>query len=478
MSYIVGLDIGTTSVRSCTYNVENCDFKMVRQTEVAQIYPRPDWVEEDAEEIFYSTYMCLSDAVDSVNSDVLGISLTNMRETVVCWDSVTGKPLYNAIIWQCRRTKDYCDAMPEEAKKMIYDKTGLVVDAYFSASKIKYLLDNVPKVKAALKEGRLRVGTVDSYFIYRLTEGKSFVTDVTNASRTMLYNIHTQRYDDDLLDLFGVPREILPEVLDNDKIFGYCRIEGKIIPVAGVIGDQQSALYGQNCTERGSAKVTYGTGLFMLFNTADAVCKTDSGLLSTVAYKTDGKICYALEGSVFNAGTAIQLLRDNFGLITNAAESEILARSVDSTNGVYFVPAFTGLGAPYWRGDVKGLIYGITRSSTKAHLIRASLEAMAYATRQLFGIMQSDSGIDLDFVRADGGASSNGFLMQFQADQLQVPVKVPSNKEATVLGSVKMCLKALGLKDNSEEKLTVFKPGKSDEKYYYEWLDAVKRCLI
>ena len=478
MSYIIGLDVGTTSVRSCLYEVDSGNFSIVRQTAVAQIYPRPDWVEEEAEEIYLSTYMCLIDAADRAFGKVVGVSITNMRETVVCWDSVTGKPLYNAIIWQCRRTKKFCEELPEETKKLIYDKTGLVVDAYFSASKIKFLLDNVPAVQQALKEGRLRVGTVDSYIIYRLTGGKSFVTDITNASRTMLFNIHTGAYDDELLKIFGVPKEILPEVLDNDNIFGYCSINGDNVPIAGVIGDQQSALYGQNCLNKGSAKVTYGTGLFMLFNTADKVCVTDSGLLSTVAYKTDGKTVYALEGSVFNAGTAIQLLRDNFNLMTTAAESEALARSVEDNGGVYFVPALTGPGAPHWKGDAKGLIYGLTRGSTKAHLVRASLEAMAFAARELFDIMQKESGISLDFVKADGGASANSFLMQFQADQLQVPVKVPLNKESTVLGSVKMCLKTLGLKDVTEEKLITFTPEERNDNIYYNWLDAVKRCLL
>ena len=478
MSYIIGLDVGTTSVRSCLYEVESGDFSIVRQTAVAQVYPKPDWVEEEAEEIYLSTYMCLIQAADQATDDVVGISLTNMRETVVCWDAVTGKPLYNAIIWQCRRTKDYCDKLPAATKKLIYNKTGLVVDAYFSASKIKFLIDNVPAVQTALKLGRLRVGTVDSYIIYRLTGGKSFVTDITNASRTMLFNIHTCAYDDELLDIFGIPKEILPEVYDNDKIFGHCELGGKTVPIAGVIGDQQSALYGQNCLKKGSAKVTYGTGLFMLFNTADKVCVTDSGLLSTVAYRTDNKTVYALEGSVFNAGTAIQLLRDNFGLIVSAAESEALARSVPDNGGVYFVPAFTGLGAPHWKGDAKGLICGLTRGSTKAHLIRASLEAMAFAARELFDIMQKESGISLDFVKADGGASANAFLMQFQADQLQVPVKVPDNKEATVLGSVKMCLKALNLKDVTEEKLLTYTPDPRNDDIYYNWLDAVKRCLL
>ncbi|MBP5177663.1 MAG: glycerol kinase GlpK [Clostridia bacterium] len=475
---IIGLDLGTTSVRSCLYETESKKFSIIRQTPVAQYYPKPDWVEEDAEEIYLSAYMCLIAAAESAEKKVVGISLTNMRETVVAWDSVTGKPLYNAIIWQCRRTKRFLEGFDDATKKTVYEKTGLVVDAYFSASKIKWLLDNVDAVKAAHKAGRLRVGTVDSYMIYRLTGGKSFVTDVTNASRTMLYNIHTLTYDKELLDIFGVPEDILPTVLDNDRIFGYCVLGGEAVPIAGVMGDQQSALFGQDCVNKGSAKVTYGTGLFMLFNTADKVCVTDSGLLSTIACRVDKKTTYALEGSVFNAGTAIQLLRDNFDLFAHAAESEALARSVGDNGGVYFVPAFTGLGAPHWKSDAKGLVYGLTRGSTKAHLVRAALEAMAFAARELFEIMQRESGISLDFVKADGGASANGFLMQFQSDQLQVPVKVPFNKEATVLGCVRMCMRTLGLDYAGDDAFTTYQPQKKDDDIYKAWLDAVRRCLV
>ena len=478
MSYVIGLDVGTTSVRSCLYDVDTAEFRIVRQKEVEQYYPKPDWVEEDAEEIYLSTYMCLLDAFGKCDGDVLGISLTNMRETVVCWDKYTCAPLHNAIIWQCRRTKDFCDNLDESVKKTIYQKTGLVVDAYFSASKIKYLIENVPKVKAALDAGRLMVGTVDSYVIYRLSGGKSFVTDITNASRTMLFNIHTLKYDKELLDIFGVPKDILPRVMDNDKVFAYADINGKSVPIAGVIGDQQSALFGQNCLKAGSAKVTYGTGLFMLFNTADVICTSESGLLSTVAYRIGGKTSYALEGSVFNAGTAVQLLRDNFGLITTAAESETLARSVTSSRGVCFVPAFTGLGAPHWRSDAAGLISGITRGTTKAHVVRAALEAMAFAARELFGIMERDSGVKLDYVKADGGASANKFLMQLQADQLQVAVKVPENKEATVFGSIKLCLLALGIEERAKENLEDFEPGARDDEIYNNWLKAVERCLL
>ncbi len=478
MSYIIGIDAGTTSVRSCIYNVETGDFSIVKQKPVEQYYPKPNWVEEDAEDIYQSVLSCLREAEYKLKGEkVCGVSLTNMRETVVCWNAKTGKPLYNAIIWQCRRTQEFCDSLSETSKKLIYDKTGLIVDAYFSASKIKYLIENVPEVKDALNSGELRVGTIDSYLIYRLTNGKSYVTDITNASRTMLFNIHTLSYDEVLFKIFDIPFGIMPKVLSNDEVFGFMSINGDNVPIAGVIGDQQSSLVGQNCFNLGSAKVTYGTGLFMLFNTGDKICVSENGIISTVAYKLDGKVCYALEGSVFNAGTAIQLLRDNFGLIVNAKESEALATSVNDSNGVSFVPAFTGLGAPHWKSDATGIITGLTRSSTKAHVVRAALEAMAFATRELFEIMQGESGVKLDFVKADGGASANNFLMKKQAGELQVPIIV-SETESTVLGSIKMCLKALKLPYNRVEAQKKFLPESRDDVGYNNWKKAVDRCLL
>ena len=478
MSYIIGIDAGTTSVRSCIYNVETGGFTIAKQKTVEQYYPKPNWVEEDAEEIYQSVLLCLNEAEDRLKGEtVVGVSLTNMRETVVCWNAKTGKPLYNAIIWQCRRTQEFCDSLSAETKQLIYDKTGLVVDAYFSASKIKYLIDNVKEVKEAISLGELRVGTIDSYLIYRLTGGKSYVTDITNASRTMLYNIHTLAYDEQLFEIFNIPFGIMPKVLDNDSIFGETQINGVNVPIAGVIGDQQSSLVGQGCFNLGSAKVTYGTGLFMLFNTGDKICRSNNGIISTVAYRLGGKVCYALEGSVFNAGTAIQLLRDNFGLIVNANESEVLANSVKDSNGVSFVPAFTGLGAPHWKSDASGIITGLTRGSTKAHVIRAALEAMAFAARELFEIMQAESGVKLGFVKADGGASANGFLMKKQAGELQVPIIV-SEAEATVLGSIKMCLMALGLNDNRKEVEKRFLPEAQDNVGYQNWKKAVERCLL
>lgn len=479
MGYIIGLDIGTTSVRSAIYDVVSGKLDMVKQKTTEQFYPQPGWVEEDAEEIFLAVSLCLEEAVDKLEGkDILALAITNMRETVVCWDSLTGKPLYNAIIWQCRRTKEYCESLSDEVKKTITDKTGLVVDAYFSASKIRWLLDNSEKVQQAKKKGRLMVGTVDAYIVYRLTGLKSFVTDVTNASRTMLYNIKTMSYDRELLDIFKIDEDILPRVIDNDEIAGYVDIYDKKVPIASIVGDQQAALYGQDCIKKGSAKVTYGTGLFMLFNTGSKLAKSDCGLISAVAYRTAKKTIYALEGSVFNAGTAVQWLRDKLGVITTAAESEVLAKSVPSSEGVCFVPAFTGLGAPYWKSDCVGLITGLTRGSTKAHIVRAALESMAYSARQLIELMEKESGAKLEVIKADGGASANGFLMQYQADQLSKEVIVPASSEATVLGTIKLAMNTLGIEVASgKESFVLYKPGKRDDVAYEKYLSAVKRCV-
>ncbi len=478
MSKIIGIDAGTTSIRSACYDTKTGKLKIIKQKTVDQYYPHLGWVEEDAEEIFLSTLLCLNDALDYSKLKAKGIGITNMRETVIAWDKFTQKPLYRSIIWQCRRTKEYCERMPDSQKALIKEKTGLIVDAYFSASKIRWLLDNVEEVKRALTDGRLMVGTVETYLIYRLTEGRSFVTDVTNASRTMLFNIHTLDYDEELLKLFGIPREILPEIIDNDAIAGEYIYQGKKFPICGVIGDQQSALYGQGCLLEGTGKITYGTGMFLLFNTGDSITDSQSGILSTVAYRVDGKVSYALEGSVFNAGTAIQWLRDKMGLITDAKESEMLAKSVKDCDGVSFVPAFTGLGAPYWKPDATGLITGITRNTSKAHIVRASLEAMAFSARQLFSIMEKESGIRLKVIRADGGAAANGFLMGFQADELGVNVEVPILTESTVLGAIKLCAKGLGLGSCEIKGERVFYPDASHDKEYNDWLKAVERCIL
>lgn len=479
MSKIIGIDAGTTSIRSACYDTKNGKLKIIKQKSVDQYYPHPGWVEEDAEEIYLSTLLCLNDALDYTKLKAKGIGITNMRETVVAWDKFTQKPLYRSIIWQCRRTKDYCEALAGEAKALIKERTGLVVDAYFSASKIRWLLDNVDAVKDAYSEGRLMVGTIETYLIYRLTGGKSFVTDVTNASRTMLFNIHTLDYDETLLKLFGISRDILPDIVDNDASVGEYVYEGVSFPICGVIGDQQSALFGQNCLQAGTGKITYGTGMFMLFNTGSIITNSKNGILSTVAYKTKDGVCYALEGSVFNAGTAIQWLRDKMGIITDAAESELLANSVEDSGGVSFIPAFTGLGAPYWKPDATGLITGITRSTSRAHIVRAALEAMAFASRQLFSIMEDESGIKLKVIRADGGAAANGFLMGYQADELGVKVEVPASTESTVLGAIKLCIKGLSIDDyTGDGAVKAYEPKNSHDKEYNDWLKAVERCVL
>lgn len=477
MKYVIGLDIGTTSVRSAIYGVESGKLEIVKQKTVEQYYPQLGYVEEDAEEIFLSTSLCLNEAIDKIGKgDVAAIAITNMRETVVCWDSVTGKPLYNAIIWQCRRTKAECEALSTEQKELIRSRTGLVADAYFSATKLSWLLKNSPRVREAYEKNRLCAGTVDSFIIYRLTKGKSFVTDVTNASRTMLFDVRSLRYDQELLDMFEVPREILPEVIDNDCIAGEVEINGKTVPIAGVMGDQQAALYGQGCLFEGNAKVTYGTGLFMLFNTGESFAESRSGLLTTIASRFDGKTVYALEGSVFNAGTAIQWLRDKLGVITTAEESEALARSVETSGGVCFIPAFTGLGAPYWRPDATGTITGITRGSTKAHIVRAALESMTFSARELIELMEKESGVKLKSIKADGGASKNGFLMGYQADQLGIDVFVPSSTEATVFGVIRVALKNLGIREKAPETGKTYSPRGKDDEAYARYLSAVKRC--
>lgn len=479
MSKIIGVDVGTTSIRSACYETKTGKLKIIKQKTVDQYYPQIGWVEEDAEEIYLSTLLCVNEALDCTKLKAKGIGITNMRETVVAWDKITQKPLYRAIIWQCRRTKDYCESMPEEQKKAIKDKTGLVVDAYFSATKIRWLLDNSEEVKLAIEEDRLMVGTVESYLIYRLTGGKSFVTDITNASRTMLFNIHTLDYDDELLSLFGIPRKILPQIVDNDAVVGEYTYGGVNFKICGVIGDQQSALYGQNCLTEGLGKITYGTGMFLLFSTGDKPIYSPSGILTTVAYKVDGKVCYALEGSVFNAGTAIQWLRDKMGLITDSAESELMANSVKDTDGVSFVPAFTGLGAPYWKPEATGLITGITRNTSRAHIVRAALEAMAYSARQLFEIMVEESGIKLQSIRADGGVAKNQFVMAYQADELGCNVEVPKCTESTVLGAIKLCIKGLGISDcNLQDNITIFTPGEKHDKEYNNWLKACERCIL
>lgn len=485
--YIVALDEGTTSTRAILYDIASDKIVMQKSSPVAQIYPEPSFVEENANEIYAETLSSLVEILESAESidEIAGIGVTNQRETVIAWDSETGKPLYNAIVWQCRRTAAFVEELGKTHGDIIRKKTGLLPDAYFSASKIKWLIDNVPAIERRLSEGKVYFGTVDSFLIYKLTDGKSFVTDVTNASRTMLLNLETLDYDDELLDLFGIPRSALPKIVACDETVGAFVYRGKEIPVCGVAGDQQAALVGQRCFNAGDVKATYGTGLFMLCNAGCSIAETNGGLLTTVGYKIGGKAVYAYEGSVFNAGSAIQFLRDNFGFISSSEESETLATSVEDNGGVYFVPAFTGMGAPYWNGNAKGGIFGLTRGVTKAHVTRAALEAMAYSTRDLIEVAENCGGLKIRMIRVDGGASANDFLARFIACVIGKDVARPDEKESTALGAAYLCGVGLGLftiedlsrKDKTE---TVFRPlgGDEYEKYYKEWKNNVKRCLL
>lgn len=487
MKYVIALDAGTTSVRAFVYDISTGKFVHGAQQEVAQRFPNPGWVEQDANEIYYKTAYCLNECVRYAGAEnVAGIGVTNQRETVVLWNRETGEPLCPAIVWQCRRTSAYCAGLSKDAQTLVRTRTGLVADAYFSASKIRWALDNMPAARKLLQAGKLCVGTVDTYLIFKLTAGRTFATDYTNASRTMLFDIRELRWDTDLLNLFGVPREILPETRPCDARFGEAELAGRRIPIAGVLGDQQAALFGQGCLSPGEGKITYGTGLFLLFNTGSACALSQSGMLTTVGYSCGGNTVYALEGSAFNAGSSVQWLRDGLGLIDASAESEGLAASVPDCGGVCFVPAFTGLGAPYWNGEARGLLSGITRSTTRAHVVRAVLESIAYGARDLAGCMERDSGICLRDIRCDGGACRNDFLMQFQADVLGVCIDRPVEKESTALGAALMCGVALGLCDESDipkrrEAERIFVPSKQREKFdalYENYKKAVKRALL
>lgn len=485
MRYVIALDAGTTSVRAMLYDVSEGKFVYTAQQEVSQSYPNPGWVEQDANEIYYKAAYVLNTCVQFAGAEnVAGVGIANQRETVVLWNRKTGEPVCPAVVWQCRRTSEYCARIPPEMRRVIKQKTGLPVDAYFSASKIRWMLDNVPAARVLLGEGNLCAGTVDSYLIFKLTEGRRFVTDYTNASRTMLFNIHTLDWDDELLAYFGIPREILPEALSCTEKIGEFPIGGKRLLLAGVAGDQQAALVGQACLKQGDAKITYGTGLFLLLNTGE-VCPESESVITTVGYSFGKKTVYASEGSAFNAGSAVQWLRDGLDFLRDSAESEQIALSVPDTGGVFFVPAFTGLGAPHWDSDARGLLTGITRGTSRAHIVRAVLESVAYSARELAECMGRDSGICLRELKCDGGASANGFLMQFQADVLNVAVNRPVERESTALGAAFLCACALGLLDEKEIALRrkterVFLPSgeraKFDELYRGYGL-AVRRAL-
>ncbi|MBQ9481901.1 MAG: glycerol kinase GlpK [Clostridia bacterium] len=487
MPYIISADCGTTGTRAMLYDLRLNKFVGASSMPITQIYPRPAWVEQNAAEIFGNTLAAVISQIDAAPSekDILSIGITNQRETVVAWDRRTGKPAYNAIVWQCRRTADFCESIRDKAD-LIRERTGLVVDPYFSASKIRWLLDNVPEVRSLLKEGNLCVGTVDSYIIFRLTEGKSFVTDVTNASRTMLFNIKTLSWDDDLLRLFGIPKSILPEVKSCTDKMGDFIFRGRKIPIAGVAGDQQAALVGQAALDIGKGKITYGTGMFMLLSTGDKIAYSKCGMVSTIGCSFGEKVVYALEGSVFNAGSAVQWLRDELGFFSASKESEEFALKAEDTGGVYFVPAFTGLGAPYWNSDARAAFTGISRGTNKYHLTRAVLESIAYSAKDLAANMCADSGVELTEIGCDGGASQNDFLMQFQSDVLGVKLVRPVERESTALGAAYLSAVAMGEYSVGDIAALrridrTFTPSPDTEKFeklYAGYKKAVEKCLL
>ncbi|HEY9695516.1 MAG TPA: glycerol kinase GlpK [Oculatellaceae cyanobacterium] len=453
--YILAFDQGTTSSRAIVFDRKG-NLLSIAQKEFPQIFPQPSWVEHDADEIWSSQVGVAHEAlarIDIQKTEIAAIGITNQRETTLVWNRQTGKPIYNAIVWQDRRTANKCEQLKEAGyEATFFQKTGLVIDAYFSATKLQWLLDNVPDAREQANRGELAFGTIDSWLIWKLTEGELHITDVSNACRTLLFNIHTQQWDDELLSIFNIPHSLLPEVRSCSEVYGYTseNIFGSRIPIAGIAGDQQAATFGQAALEPGMAKNTYGTGCFMLLNTGNQPIPSHHKLLTTIAWQINGRTDYALEGSVFIAGAVVQWLRDGLGIIKHSADVELLAGSVPDNGGVYFVPAFVGLGAPYWDSYARGTITGLTRGSTSAHIARASLESIAYQTADVLDAMRTDSQLDISELRVDGGASRNDLLMQFQADILGVPVVRPKITETTALGAAYLAGLAVGYWDSSE----------------------------
>jgi len=489
--YIMALDQGTTSSRAIVFD-ENGLIKGVTNREFTQIYPKPGWVEHDPMEIWGSQIGVAKEVLLKCGltvNDIAAIGITNQRETTVVWDKNTGKPVYNAIVWQCRRTAPICDDLKARGlTEKIREKTGLVVDAYFSGTKVKWILDNVEGAREKAEKGELLFGNIDTWLIWNLTGGKVHVTDYSNASRTMLFNIHKLDWDDDILKELDIPRSMLPKPMPSSHVYGHTTTEvfGGEVPISGVAGDQQAALFGQACYSPGMAKNTYGTGCFMLMNTGEKAVASKSGLLTTIAWGVDGKVEYALEGSIFIAGAVVQWLRDELRVLDNAAQSEELATKVEDNNGVYLVPAFVGLGAPYWDMYARGTIVGLTRGAKREHIVRAALESICYQTRDVLEAMQKDSGITLKSLKVDGGAVANNFLMQFQSDILGVPVDRPKVIETTALGAAYLAGLAVGYwkdKDDIAAKWQIdrtFKPemdSNMKDNLYKGWKKAVERAL-
>lgn len=456
-TYILSIDQGTTSTRSILFNQEGELIHTVQQ-EFKQYFPKPGWVEHDANEIWNSTLAVISGLfteTDITPGQIKAIGITNQRETTVVWDKHTGKPIYHALVWQSRQTQEICDQLKENGLEDTFrERTGLLIDPYFSGTKVKWLLDHVDGAREKAEAGELLFGTIDSWLIWKLSGGKVHVTDFSNASRTLLFNIHTLEWDEELLRILDIPEVMLPEVKSSSEVYGHTvdyHFFGEEVPLAGIAGDQSAALFGQACFERGMVKNTYGTGCFILMNTGEEAIASKKGLLTTIAWGIDGKVEYALEGSIFVAGSAIQWLRDGIKLIDDAKESEALATSVDSSDGVYVVPAFVGLGTPHWDSEARGSMFGLTRGTSREHIVRATVESLAYQTKDVMDAMQSDAGIEMTKFRADGGAVQNDFLMQFQSDLLNATVERPVINETTALGAAYLAGLAVGVWDSKEE---------------------------
>lgn len=490
--YILALDQGTTSSRAILFDKAG-SIVSTAQKEFRQIYPKAGWVEHDANEIWSTQAGVAAEAVTKAGFNgkyIAGIGITNQRETTVVWNRETGKPIYNAIVWQDRRTAEFCDELKAKGlAAKIQEKTGLVLDAYFSGTKVRWILDNVEGARALANEGKLAFGTIDTWLIWNLTQGEVHVTDVSNASRTLLFNLNTMSWDDELLEIFNVPRSVLPEVKQSSEVYGHTKttIFATKIPIAGIAGDQQAALFGQMCIKEGMVKNTYGTGCFMLMNIGDKPIMSKNNLLTTVAWKVNGKTEYALEGSVFIAGAVVQWLRDGLGIIKSSSDVEKLAAEVKDSDGVYLVPAFAGLGAPYWNQYARGTMVGITRGTTAAHIARAAVDAIAYQSLDVLSAMNADSGIDIKELRVDGGAVVNDSLMQFQSDILKVPVARPKVTETTALGAAYLAGLAVGYWKDIEEISKqwqidrVFKPEMADEEVSAltkGWKRAIKSAVV
>lgn len=489
--FILALDQGTSSSRAIVFD-RNGQTRAVAQKEFTQIFPKPGWVEHNPMEIWSSQASVIAEAITSIDInglDIAGIGITNQRETTIVWDAETGEPVYNAIVWQDRRTSEYCDSLKAEGlTDKIRSKTGLIIDAYFSATKIRWILENVPGAREKAEQGQLRFGTVDTWLIWMLTRGEVHVTDVSNASRTMVYNIHELCWDKELLELFGIPESMMPQVKSSSEVYGHTKttLFAHEVPIAGIAGDQQAALFGQMCTEPGAVKNTYGTGCFLLMNSGEKPITSSNNLLTTIAWKIGDKVNYALEGSIFVAGSVVQWLRDGLGIIRSSSEVEELAASVPDNGGVYFVPALTGLGAPYWDQYAKGCMYGISRGTTAAHIARAALEGIAFQTMDIVNAMQKDAGVELAELKVDGGASRNNLLMQFQADILGTSVIRPKVTETTALGAAYLAGLAVGYWesiDHIKSQWAVdayFEPSASDDtvnSLKAGWADAIGRTL-